>query len=570
MFRLNTFSRTLILLLFIFMTFAMMFWYSNAISMKVTRQQIQELNLNRLSNFLREIDEEANRLVSMAITIARDPYIQSLQVPMDLTIYNEITSVNAVEQKLTLQPISSKWKSQLSVFYPQTNRFVSNDPTLRSFPFELTNPAWSYQEQTWNGIPSTPVFAYSLIEPYFAVHDESQIQQVTQIAIPSKTLSSMLRKLNSSHDGGSFFFLPETNKVIADVVDERVESFQTYLSRTNPQQLHNTTLKVQGETYLVNALYSSKLKLFLIDYVPIKRILAPITDSRNTSYLIAAILLGVSIAAALLLYRYIQIPVRDLLLGAKRMRQGDYSVRLSSPSGNEFGYVLESFNLMAEEVQQLVEKVHTEQIYSREAKLKQLQSQINPHFLYNCLYYITNMASMGNNKAVTAMSLNLGDYYRYTTRNENQSVRLTDELKLVTNYLKIQQLRTERLIFSVEVPDVMQEQLIPRLLLQPVVENAVIHGIEPVPGEGTIQIRGYREGGSYFLTVMDDGAGLSEEEAALLNKQIRNTDISDAGCGLSNVHQRLVLKYGEEAGITVTSLTDGGCLFILQWPAVEL
>ncbi len=121
---------------------------------------------------------------------------------------------------------------------------------------------------------------------------------------------------------------------------------------------------------------------------------------------------------------------------------------------------------MAEQIQELIEKVYKETLRSREATLKQLQSQINPHFLYNCLFYIKNMASLGEKEAVVAMSLNLGEYYRYTTRLENPMTTIREEMKLIQNYLEIQTMRMQRLGYEIAIPEDMMELEIPRLLIQ--------------------------------------------------------------------------------------------------------
>src|SRR5690606_39681649 len=124
---------------------------------------------------------------------------------------------------------------------------------------------------------------------------------------------------------------------------------------------------------------------------------------------------------------------------------GYFSVRLNYSARNEFSLLFARFNIMAQRIQELIENVYEEKLRRREATLKQLQSQINPHFLYNCLFFIKNMARMKNEEAVVAMSLNLGEYFRYTTRLGNQTATLAEELSVIVNYLEIQNLRMRRI-----------------------------------------------------------------------------------------------------------------------------
>src|SRR5690606_17807950 len=201
---------------------------------------------------------------------------------------------------------------------------------------------------------------------------------------------------------------------------------------------------------------------------------------------------------------------------------GYFSVRLNYSARNEFSLLFARFNIMAQRIQELIENVYEEKLRRREATLKQLQSQINPHFLYNCLFFIKNMARMKNEEAVVAMSLNLGDYYRYITRSESDLATIREELKMVTNYLEIQSLRLERVKFTIDVPDDILDKTVPRLTLQPIIENAILHGIEPKAENGEINIYGDFNDNVYTITVEDSGVGMSEDQLNKIKTSLKN------------------------------------------------
>jgi two-component system sensor histidine kinase YesM len=286
------------------------------------------------------------------------------------------------------------------------------------------------------------------------------------------------------------------------------------------------------------------------------------------------LLLVLSIGAALLLYRKVQVPIQRLMRGLQQIRKGQLSTRIPvDHSRDEFAYLTQSFNHMAEQIQELIEKVYEERIRSREATLKHLQSQINPHFLYNCLFYIKNMTQLGNREAVIAMSLSLGDYYRYITRDENDMTTVEEEIRLLDNYLSIQQMRTNRLSYEIAVPQELMQQHIPRLLIQPIVENAVIHGIEPMEGSGHIVVTGMaaqeqmdgRQYTRYSLFVDNDGVTLTPEEIAGLEREINEPMGEEIGTGTWNVHQRLVTRYGHSSGLHFASIPYGGLSVEIRW-----
>jgi two-component system sensor histidine kinase YesM len=314
----------------------------------------------------------------------------------------------------------------------------------------------------------------------------------------------------------------------------------------------------------------------LVDYVPLEMTLLPITKSRNFFYVSIGLLLMAGMAAAYLLYRHVQKPIAKLLQGVQQLKRGVYSARIEYRPNNEFDFLIRRFNEMAEEMQDLIEKVYAEQLRSREATLKQLQAQINPHFLYNCLYFISNMAMLEDKQSVVAMADNLGDYYRYTTRLEKMTVSVRDELQLITNYLTIQNLRMERVCYEIDIPESMLDLQIPKLLLQPLVENAVIHGLERKAGKGLIRITGESGGFGHRIVIEDNGAGMTKAQLDELRMTLDAPMGEEMGCGVWNVHQRLQHVFGASAGLVLQAADNGsGLKCIVEWkepdhvPAVD-
>lgn len=337
------------------------------------------------------------------------------------------------------------------------------------------------------------------------------------------------------------------------------------LEQEQLKQSENRTVNINGESYSVNIVYSDKMGWYLIDYMPLSEILHPIQTSNRLFYFAIGALLLMSCLVAYLLYVQVQVPVRLLVGGFQRLKQGDYSARVEIKGKNEFSFLSGRFNSMVEQIQKLIENVLMEKIHVREARLKQLQSQINPHFFYNCFSFITSMAKLDNMGAVVGMSHNLSRYYRYTTRQERDLVALSEETEFVTHYLEIQKMRMSRLQYEVHIPPQMRKRDLPPLVLQPLVENAVIHGIEPVSKEGLVRITGTCNGRVMTLTVEDDGKGMTPEEIIVLENKLGKAMDEEMGCGLWNVHQRMRLRFGEDAGLTIAPSSLGGLQVKLQW-----
>lgn len=230
------------------------------------------------------------------------------------------------------------------------------------------------------------------------------------------------------------------------------------LEETQLKPSENRTVKIEGESYSVNIVYSDKMGWYLIDYMPLTEILHPILTSNRLFYFAISALLLMSCLVAYLLYVQVQVPIRLLVGGFQRLKQGDYSARVEIKGKNEFSFLSGRFNSMVEQIQMLIENVLMEKIHVREARLKQLQSQINPHFFYNCFSFITSMAKLDNMGAVVGMSHNLSRYYRYTTRQERDLVALSEEVEFVNHYLEIQKMRMSRLRYEINIPPQMRKE----------------------------------------------------------------------------------------------------------------
>ncbi|MDG0795000.1 histidine kinase [Cohnella ginsengisoli] len=269
-----------------------------------------------------------------------------------------------------------------------------------------------------------------------------------------------------------------------------VTEVRSYLDGLDLGDTMQQTIRLNGDSYLVSLVKSPLLGGYLVDIAPLDQILGPISSSRNLFYLSMLLLFLFGTFISVLLYRDVQRPIAKLIGGLKQVQRGDFSARIDAKANGEFTFLFYRFNDMSRQIESLIENVLNERMRAQEATMKQLQAQINPHFLYNCLGYMINMAQMKENDAVVAMGYNLSAYYRYITRMEKETASLAEEMKLIVNYLDIQKLRNGRIHYTIDVPEEMLAQQVPRLMLQPLVENAVIHGVGKSFAAGEIRIRG--------------------------------------------------------------------------------
>lgn len=252
----------------------------------------------------------------------------------------------------------------------------------------------------------------------------------------------------------------------------------------------------------------------------------------------------------------IERPVRELCDSTKEVAKGNFNIQVRIDPMEEMEVLGNSFNSMVKKIGSLVEDVRNEQIHLRKTELKLLQAQINPHFLYNTLDTIIWLAEDEQNEQVVQMVDQLSIFFRTTLSKGQEFITLAEEESHVRSYLMIQQFRYQDILdYEVEMDQEIRCNYILKICLQPIVENALYHGIKNKRGKGKLSVKGYRIGDYIHFSVKDTGRGMSPEELTSLENELKGEQLSDSkkGFGLLNVNERLNLIYGEECKIHITS-----------------
>ncbi len=250
-------------------------------------------------------------------------------------------------------------------------------------------------------------------------------------------------------------------------------------------------------------------------------------------------------------------PIGKLCEVTKQAGSGDFAVRAREDSTDELAALNSSFNHMVERIGNLVEDIRVEQLNLRATELKLLQAQINPHFLYNTLDTIIWLAESGQKEQVVRMVSSLSTFFRTTLSKGRDRITVQEEEAHIRSYLEIQQFRYRDILeYEIRIPEELNSYEILKLTLQPLVENALYHGIKNKRGLGHILVIGAADGGRLVFKVQDDGRGMTREQLSHVREIIsgRAADAeTTSGFGLFNVQQRIVLNYGAGYGLTVES-----------------
>ncbi len=253
-------------------------------------------------------------------------------------------------------------------------------------------------------------------------------------------------------------------------------------------------------------------------------------------------------------------PINSLVASIKKVEEENIHQEVVVDREDELGYLSKCFNRMSKQIDNLLNRVYKEELTRREAELKALQAQINPHFLFNTLESISWMAEFNQVSQVRAMVTSLGALLEASIGKGNPMVPLSKELKYIDNYLVIMKNRyEERLTYESDIDERLLSQEVPKLILQPLIENAIYHGIDKKRKNGLIKLTIKRQEDNIYIEVMDNGKGIEKEEVDALNKKFKD-DKDDyvfrenhKSIGLVNVNGRVKLFFGKQYGLEIES-----------------
>lgn len=438
-------------------------------------------------------------------------------------------------------------------------------------------------------------YATALEKPNGPILTSSHVQHIISGERPWViTLSRGIRDRSGSGEKEGVFFIDLNYSAISGLCDQSTVGTKGYafildakgniVYHPQQQQLYNelqtenislimdtdedtvlTGTGNDGKLYSISR--SEKTGWTVVDCTNVKELLSKSRQAQSVYVLTAIILVIVALLFSRFMARSITLPIQKLRDSMKKVQEGDFSVSdVVVDSKNEIGSLTKSFDVMTHRIHELMEQNVHEQEEKRKSELKALQSQINPHFLYNTLDSIIWMAEGKKNEEVVLMTASLSRLLRQSISNEDEVVPIANEVEYARGYLTIQKMRyKDKLEFQIDVdPSILHIPLI-KLVLQPIIENAIYHGLKYKESKGLLIIKGFPKDGNAVLQVIDDGVGMDEETLAHIYDR-HKVNYHSNGVGVYNVQKRLKLYYGEDYGITYESVVGKGTTATITIP----
>lgn len=520
----------------------------------LVKSQISDTMQQKTDYMLNSLESEIERIHQLQKYFIDDVDLLSLNFRNEyFTSYEWTTTVNRLNTKVQLLNSSSKYVKSTSVMMTNINQTLSSTDGIIPLDHAEYNRIVEAMNQGMLVVPDGDSvwlpLAYPIIKrPYIVMAIEFDLDKFhNDISLLDNHTVSTTWLID---DKGTILFNTNDAITIDDKWKEQIQS-------TNSSELH-------FGNYIIHKQHSSLLNWSMVTIFDEKSIWTPV-ELLNKWYWLLGVVAAISIVLfSYFIYQLVHRPMTRLLRSFRRVQDGDLQLTINHNESDDFSYMYHHFNHMMGQIDHLIKQNYEKTIHNQRMELKHLQSQINPHFLYNSLYVLYRMSQEENYEGVTEMSKHLGDYFKFLTRTSGDLIELKQEIEHAKTYAAIQQIRFgERIRCEFQVEGEIEYWQVPRLIVQPLIENAFQHGHRDTYEDGIIVIGVKASQYECRISVYDNGIGLKQEELDKWNERILTNFDEGGGDGIWNVHRRIQLILGSQSGLTLQNNENGGLCVVI-------
>lgn len=534
---------------------------------------------------------ENSRQLLNQTTINLEDYLRNMRRISDAMYYTVIKNTDigseSLEDSMNLLYEANKDKLVSVACYTNDGKLTEASPIATEKPgVDVKSQKW-FQDaagELENFHFSTPHVQNLFDDPsyrYYWVVSLSRTVELTRngnsmlgvllVDMNYSSIEQLLEKANTDTSGEYVYLMAPDGEIIYHPKQNLIHMGLYEENNTEAAGYEDTTVKenFHGEKRLVTVKTISYTGWKLISVVPMKSFSMGMTGMRNLVVLLVALTVLAVVILNQMVSARISKPLRRLNDSVKEWEAGNMNPDIYIGGSMEVEHLRKTLRSTVAQIRQLMDDIVVEQEEKRKSELDALQSQINPHFLYNTLDSIVWMITGERYDDAVFMITQLASLFRISLSKGKTVIKIEDEVKHARNYMNIQKIRYKN---SFEVDFQIEEDIldgcIVKLVLQPLLENAIYYGMEFMDGEGEIHVRGYRKDKDVYLEVEDNGLGMPEEEAAELLNGKERPHKHGSGVGLVNVHSRLKLRFGEAYGLVIHSCPDEGMMVQIHIPYI--
>ncbi|MHA6484999.1 sensor histidine kinase [Paenibacillus sp. strain BS8-2] len=553
------------LLLIVTPLYAFNFYITN-IGAENNRKEIERALTNSLQSYNNILDNEFIRIQQMmsnsAIKIA---FLHVDQFKPNFTYAEEISFLNQISPHLTQIQYSTRFIKDTIAYLPLLHKSQaaiggssSFDPIAFAGLSKPSKPILSWNNQLYINAP--------FVTSATAEHGDSLF--ILAVQLSESTISSYMSNIMSFTRGGAVLFDSEETWHISSGRDDPMS--EEVLHMINEREASSTvvehgpqivTYHIQDEPYLIVYEQAPNSNVILAAFAPESEIYGSLDIYNEFFYILSFLTILIIVLLSFGLYRIIHKPLKLLVQAFRKVELGQMKFDLAHRNDDEFGYLYRRFNMMTDTLDNMVNVIYEQKLLNQRSELKRLQSQINPHFLYNSFFVLKRLIHTGNKEKATLFAGYLGTYFQYMTRDSSDEIQLQEDSLHAKAYVDIQSVCFDEHV-SVsygDMPDEIQRLMVPRMIIQPLIENCFEHAFEKQLQQGILQVRFHFDESFVYVEISDNGNQLDDEILeqmnASLHKEGKNNEEST---GMVNVHRRIRLKFGEQSGLRLSRSELGG------------
>ncbi|NUU56472.1 histidine kinase [Paenibacillus taichungensis] len=541
-------------------------------SSKQMQTEVEKAHESKLYFYHNHLQFELERMSGLVTEFSFDDTMSTLSTRAAIMSRYEVTSsLNDIHNKLGQIMVTSPYISDVVYYVPALHKRVSAVDGIRN----VEDTEWKDLLATMGNLNGELSYSDNNLyflksNPYNMNHEEPP-NFILGIRLSAEELKHRLQQL--AETGGSDITLSfgEQHHVLISSSDEPVSAVQLQqVSPDSPESMQVT--RFQSDPYLYYSLYDPDHSFTLTASIPNDVLQAPLEQYNLWLWTLTLISIVIIMIFSFSIYRSIHKPLSVLIRGFRMAEQGQTSIHIPQSRRDEFGYLYSRFNHMIERLHILIDENYVARIRTSEAELKHLQSQIQPHFLYNSLFSIKQMAEVENVELIQEFTDYLGQYFRYMSRDSHSEVSLGEEVDHALVYASIQKIRFGSRV-QLQLEELSREYrdiAIPRVIIQPIVENVFEHALAKRSQGGILKLSYQVAHDKLSIRIEDDGDQLTDEVLSSLQESFQESANQRHGneeiTGLMNVNQRLRIKFGAGNGLCAQRSELGGLCMILNIP----
>jgi len=549
-----------IIIVFIVLLFSV---YVLSIRMNLTgaafiKEEYTHSIVSKATFFSNLLESQISFIRSQQLQFLNDSDLQTLSFRSgNLEVFEAVQLSSRIRERLSTVQNSSPYILNTGVYVKSFNRIISFQDGIS----KMSDPEFDIIESY--GKAQQPSFFYLHEGRLYFMETAGNGSLVSYLEISPERLSETIQQMLIPQ-GDSGVFLAD-GQIEYRISPKNEDQMARAIYKQLPEELdrygpNSFLADFSNQTYHVTANRISALGLTLYTYMNQNELTGPLKKFNIWIIWISLISVLIVIVFSLSVNRMIHRPLMRLKNAFKSLETDKLDITVGGKDDLEFGYLYGRFNLMVGRLKDSIQENYQQKIALRQSELKQLQVQINPHFLYNSFFTISMMCKAKDYDLVGVLAKRLGSYYQFITRNGLEEVPFHQEYRHAMDYTAIQKIRFSNRVevFADEVPVEIRDMPVPRLIIQPMIENAFQHAIEKSSRGGIIRIAVTYERRRLIVSVEDDGTQLADEDLARLQDKLLKAATMAEKTGIINGCRRIQLKYGEDSGLFVSRSSLGG------------